>query len=130
MKGLLLDTHVLFWFDAADPRLPASVLAILRDPNRQLVVSVASLYEMGIALAKGRWPEASIYFPNAADRLAAAGYTVLPIAGRHVEAAAGLPRHHNDPWDRFLVGTAMVESLTLVTADSAMQAYACDRLWT
>lgn len=68
-------------------------------------------------------------FSQRRTRLAAAGYTVLPIEGAHVEAAALLPRHHNDPWDRLLIGTALVEGLTLVTADRAVQAYDGDWLW-
>ena len=129
MKGLLLDTHVLFWFDARDPRIPSITLRRLLDSESPLVVSVASIYEMAVALAKNRWPEAAIYFPQAAQKLEAAGYAVLPITGRHVEAAANLPRHHNDPWDRLLVATAESEGLTLVTADRAVQAYVVDWLW-
>ena len=90
----------------------------LQDSDLQLVVSVVSIYEMAVAIAKKRWPEAAPYFPDAAEKLEAAGYAVLPITGRHVEAAANLPRHHNDPWDRLLVATAESESLTLVTPTS------------
>jgi len=129
VKGLLLDTHALFWFDARDPRIPAATLRRLQTSALPLVVSVVSIYEMALAIAKNRWPEAAVYFPDAAEKLEAAGYTVLPITGRHVETAARLPRHHNDPWDRLLVATAMTEGLTLVTADRAVQAYAVDRLW-
>jgi PIN domain nuclease of toxin-antitoxin system len=129
VKGLLLDTHALFWFDARDPRIPADIVQRLLNSDLPLVVSVASIYEMAVAIAKNRWPEATVYFPDAARKLEAAGYTVLPITGPQVETAARLPRHHNDPWDRLLVATAMTESLTLVTADRAVQAYAVDWLW-
>ena len=129
MKGLLLDTHALFWFDARDPRIPAATLQRLLNGNLPLVVSVASIYEMAVAIAKNRWPEAAVYFPDAARKLAAAGYSVLPITGPHVETAAALPRHHNDPWDRLLVATARTEGLTLVTADSTVQAYDVDWVW-
>jgi PIN domain nuclease of toxin-antitoxin system len=127
--GLLLDTHALFWFDARDPRIPGATLRRLQESELPLVVSVVSIYEMAVAIAKGRWPEAAVYFPDAAARLEAAGYAVLPITGPHVEVAARLPRHHNDPWDRLLVATALSENLTLVTADLAVQAYDADWLW-
>lgn len=129
MSGLLLDTHTLFWFDARDPRLPAATLRHLQESEAPIVVSVVSIYEMAVALAKGRWPEAAVYFPEAAQKLEAAGYTVLPITGRHVERAAALPRHHNDPWDRLLVATALTEDFTIVTADQAIRAYAVEWLW-
>lgn len=94
-----------------------------------MTVSAVSIFEMALALAKDRWPEVDFMFPKAAEKLEAAGYAVLLITGRHVEAAAMLPRHHNDPWDRLLVATALTEGLTLVTADRAVQAYAIDWLW-
>lgn len=129
MKGLLLDTHALFWFDARDPRIPAATLERLLKSDPPLVVSVASIYEMVVAIAKNRRPEAAVCFPDAARKLEAAGYTVLPLTGPHVETAAARPRHHNDAWDRLLVATAVTESLTLVTADSTIQAFDIDWFW-
>jgi PIN domain nuclease of toxin-antitoxin system len=121
VTGLLLDTHVLFWYATGDRRLPASLRDRLSSEPISLTVSVVSIFEMALALAKGRWPEVGFMFPEAARKLEAAGYSVLPITGRHVETAAALPRHHNDPWDRLLVATARTEGLTLVTADSTVQ---------
>ena len=129
MTGLLLDTHVLFWYATGDRRLPAALRDRLQGQARPMTVSVVSIFEMALALAKNRWPEVDFMFPEATEKLEAAGYTVLPIAGRHVETAANLPRHHNDPWDRLLVATATSEGLTLVTADRAVQAYDVDWLW-
>lgn len=126
MSGLLLDTHALFWLDARDPRLPAATVRRLLGSEPR---SVVSSYEMAVALAKDRWHEAAICFPHAARQLEAAGYSVLPITGLHVETAARQPRHHNEPWDRLLVATARCEGLTLVTADSAVQVYSVDWLW-
>jgi len=37
--------------------------------------------------------------------------------------------HHNDPFDRLLVATSLVEKLTLVSADAALDAYGVTRLW-
>jgi PIN domain nuclease of toxin-antitoxin system len=47
----------------------------------------------------------------------------LPITLKHSEYAAALPMHHKDPFDRMLVGQAMVEGLVLVTADSKLVQY-------
>ena len=129
MTGLLLDTHVLFWYATGDHRLPLSLRNRLSSEPSSLTVSVVSIFEMALALAKGRWPEVGFMFPDAAEKLEAAGYSVLPISGPHVETAAALPRLHNDPWDRLLVATAMTEGMTLVTADSTIQAYRVDWVW-
>jgi PIN domain nuclease of toxin-antitoxin system len=36
-----------------------------------------------------------------------------------------LPLHHRDPFDRLLVAQSIAESLLLVSADRAFQAYGC-----
>ena len=37
--------------------------------------------------------------------------------------AVALPHHHRDPFDRMLIAQALVENLTLVTHDAAIQRY-------
>jgi PIN domain nuclease of toxin-antitoxin system len=51
------------------------------------------------------------------------GYTELEISGRHVIAVAGLPPIHKDPFDRLLIAQAMVEGITLLTADAMIARY-------
>ena len=45
------------------------------------------------------------------------------MTGAHAVAIASLPPLHRDPFDRMLVAQAMVEGLTLVTADPALAKY-------
>jgi PIN domain nuclease of toxin-antitoxin system len=40
-----------------------------------------------------------------------------------------MPLHHRDPFDRLIAATAMVEGLTLVTADEAFDLYGLERHW-
>jgi PIN domain nuclease of toxin-antitoxin system len=49
--------------------------------------------------------------------------TELPVAIRHGDRAATLPPLHGDPFDRMLVAQAMIENLTLVTADRLLAQY-------
>lgn len=129
MSSLLLDSHVLYWFGVGDPRIPRRTLERLQTDPGPLAVSVATILELALAFAKGRWPEIGFLFPGATGKLQRLGYAIIPIEGRHAETAAALPRHHADPWDRLLVATAIVEGLTLVTADRAIQGYPVDWLW-
>ena len=55
--------------------------------------------------------------------------TVLPIELGHALAAACLPSHHKDPFDRMLVAQAQLAELTLVTADKAIRQYDGVLLW-
>src|SRR4051794_28950816 len=45
------------------------------------------------------------------------------FASPHPLAAAPLPRHHDDPFDRMLIAQARIEGLTIVTRDPAFRAY-------
>ncbi len=53
----------------------------------------------------------------------AAGLTWLPITALHGQAAARLPTHHQDPFDRMLIAQAQLESCSIVTRDSGFEQY-------
>lgn len=51
------------------------------------------------------------------------GYKELVVLGAHAVAVASLPPIHKDPFDRLLVAQALVEGLTLLTADGLLARY-------
>ena len=51
------------------------------------------------------------------------GYEELAVTGAHVAAVAALPPLHRDPFDRMLVAQALVEGVSLVTADPGLEGY-------
>jgi PIN domain nuclease of toxin-antitoxin system len=116
---LLLDTHIFLWWLADDKRLEAAEREAIRDPENDVYLSAASVWEIVIkqALGRLRTPEPA---SAAALRL---GVQPLPITFEHVEATATLPPLHNDPFDHLLMAQARVESLTLVSHDPAIRAY-------
>jgi PIN domain nuclease of toxin-antitoxin system len=116
---LQLDTHVFLRWLADDKRLTAGERAASRDPENDVYLSAASVWEIVIkqALGRLRTPEpASV----AALRL---GLQPLPITFEHAGATAALGPLHNDPFDRLPMAQAKVESLTLVSHDPAIRAY-------
>ena len=56
-------------------------------------------------------------------RLLTSAFTELPVLFRHAEAAARLPPHHRDPFDRMLIAQARVEGLVVITRDSSFTRY-------
>ena len=44
-------------------------------------------------------------------------------SSEHALAVARLPLHHGDPFDRVLIGQALVEGMTLVTRDAMFERY-------
>ena len=119
--NLLLDTHVLLRA-ARGSDLSAGLRQLLEDQANRLVFSAASIWEIAIKSGLGR-PDFDV--PSGVFRrgLLEAGYQELPVTGVHAAALQGLPALHRDPFDRILVAQAMVESLTLVTADRTILTY-------
>ena len=54
---------------------------------------------------------------------------LLPIDTPHALAVVGLPAHHRDPFDRILIAQALVEGMTLVSADAKFAPYSVPILW-
>lgn len=119
---LLLDTHVLLWAAGLSERLPATALAMIEDPETDLVFSAASIWEVVVKNALGR-ADFSVD-PHLLRRgLLESGYTELAVTSAHALAVALLPPIHKDPFDRILVAQAQSEEIVLLTADSAVSRY-------
>jgi PIN domain nuclease of toxin-antitoxin system len=114
---LLLDTHVLIWWDE-DARLSRAAGDAIRDAD-QVYVSAVSGWEIAIKAALGRLkPRRTV-----SDAVAESGFEELPVLLRHAEELSGLPMHHRDPFDRMLVAQATADGLTIVTRDAAIRRY-------
>lgn len=119
---LLLDTHVLLWAAGQPERLSKQARALLDDPNNEPIFSAASLWEIAIKKALNR---ADFRVDSRALRhgLLNNGYAELPVGGDHAVAVDALPPIHKDPFDRILVAQAIVEGVTLLTADAIVAQY-------
>lgn len=118
----LLDTHLLLWAAGSPERLSTTTLTLLEDPENELFFSAASLWEIAIKHGLGRDDfkvDARVLRRGLLDN----GYSELPIASEHAVAIDNLPPIHKDPFDRILVAQAMVEGITLLTADSLVAQY-------
>ena len=122
MKRLLLDTHILLWAAQNSQRLTSKARELINDPQNEVFFSVASLWEIGIKFALGR-DDFAISPADLHEGLASHDYVELPILTPHALLSARLPALHKDPFDRMLVAQAMVENLTLITADATVAAY-------
>lgn len=116
----LLDTHVLLWAVLNDPRLTATQAEAIS--KGEIYLSAASVWEIGIKRALGKLAVPDELFDIAVD----AGCRPLPITWAHAEAAAALPRHHADPFDRMLIAQARCESLHLASSDMRLATYDVD----
>ncbi len=116
---LLLDTHILLWWLADDPKLPSAAASAIADGTTFVAVSAASAWEIAIKKAAGRLDAPD----DLLDAIEANDFSALSINASHALAAGALPAHHADPFDRMLVAQARVEGLSLVTVDSRFTVY-------
>ena len=126
---LLLDTHALLWWLAEPSRLSPSAHAAIAETANQVFVSAATGWELATKVRLGKLEIAEQLLSNLPQLLADQGFKVLPIKLRHGLRAGGYPQPHRDPFDRLLAAQAELESLTLVSIDSALQAFPCRLLW-
>ena len=117
---LLLDTHVLLWWLSDDRKLATSGRQIIANPNNDVFVSSASVWEISIKTALGRL---EIELDALENAIARNGFHSLPIGFRHAITAGRLPAVHRDPFDRMLVAQASVEELRIVSHDRVFERY-------
>lgn len=120
---LLLDTHIFLWFISGDKQLSESALAAIRDPNHEVYLSVASVWEAVVKHQLGKLPlptPPEIYLPlqRRNHRIAS-----LEISEATIDFLPKLPALHRDPFDRILICQALQYGLTIVTVDALVSAY-------
>jgi len=117
---LLLDTHVLLWGIAGDPRLTPTIERMIRSEDNDSFVSIASLWEIAIKMRRGKLvapDDLPVLLDSDPD------FSILDATIDHVWRVRTLPLIHADPFDRLLVAQAMAEGMSLVTHDRRMADY-------
>ncbi len=120
---LLLDTHIFIWWADESGKPSPQALALCEDPANELVLSVASIWEMQIKRQLGKLQLTLPLRDLVAGQQATNNLAVLPVTLAHVLALESLPPRHKDPFDRLLVAQAMVEGAVLVSVDTVFAAY-------
>ena len=114
----LLDSNVLLWLNSNPDRIPAEVIAEL-DAAEMVYFSAASAWELAIKQSLGKLRMSG----SISTFVERAGLLELAVTTRFAEAAAQLPMHHRDPFDRVIVAQAMSEGLVLITSDRRLARY-------
>ena len=120
---ILVDTHVVVWL-AFDQHQISRKARIAIDNARKnaegLAISDITLLELATLVMKGRLRlDISL---ESFLREVESRFVVLPITGRACARAMELPATYpKDPADRIIAATALVEGLSLLTADRAIR---------
>jgi len=126
---LLLDTHIWLWTALAPERISRSIRRQIDNPTNELWLSPISVWELLSLHARKR---VSLEMPVErwiAETMKAIPTTEAPLTTDVALETNRIALPHRDPADRFLVATANVFGLTLVTNDAALlKARSCNVL--
>lgn len=118
---LLLDTHMILWSLADDPKLPKRLGTEINNAKNEVYVSAASFWELQI---KHMLHPTQIPNPkDVADYCKLAGYKIIGMNLKEILALDQLKPIHKDPFDRMLISQAKTYGLKLATADEKMLSY-------
>lgn len=119
----LLDTHIFIWADSEPERLSKLAINLINDPNHQIYLSLASLWEMQIKLQLGKLTLSMTLVELIKDIEKSQNFIFLPIEKSHILALANLPMIHKDPFDRLIIAQALSEDMTIITDDGFVKQY-------
>jgi len=129
---ILLDTHVIIWLAQDYSKISSAARSAIeeeRKKERGLAISCMTILEIARLASYGRVnliPDMETFLSDVEQR-----FIVVPIA-RHIamQAFALPPSYPNDPVDRIIGATALIEDIPLITANRAIrQARAVTTIW-
>ena len=119
---MILDTCALLWLASGDKMISRPTLKQINEASA-VYVSAISGFEIAIKAGRGKlelpYPSHE-WFEKVVEHH---GLTVLPLELDACIAAAALPPIHNDPCDRFIIATAKINDLVVVTRDENFEKY-------
>ncbi len=118
---LLLDTHALLWWLSDDAALGRYVRELIADHSNDILVSVASLWEIQVKVRAGKLVAD---MPGILGEIEAQAFDLLPIRPAHLVCLGTLPARHKDPFDHLLIAQAIVEGAIFVSDDGRIGEYA------
>ena len=129
---ILLDTHIVLWLTSDPARLSLKARKAIEQARKDavsLAISDITLLELAALVRKGRI-QLTISLESLLQEIEAR-FAVLPISSRACARTLQLPPSYpKDPADRLIGATALVELLSLVTADREIrQSKALATIW-
>jgi PIN domain nuclease of toxin-antitoxin system len=127
--NLLLDSHTFVWMHEEAHKLSIKVAYEILNPANRLFLSVASVWELQIKIKLGKFSFSDTLENVILQEQQTNNLQILPVNLSHALYLENLPLHHKDPFDRLLISQAIVENMTLVSADPEFANYQMNLLW-
>ena len=127
MRKLLVDTCAIIWLATGDRKLSKLARGAMCDAEL-LCFSSISIWEIARLVKAG-----DLELPVSPARLAellVEQYEMkeLPVSNPISLRASALPEFHKDPADRFIIATALINDLTVVTGDHRFAEYGVETI--
>jgi PIN domain nuclease of toxin-antitoxin system len=126
-RALLLDTHALLWWAAADKALSKKVARLLEEQDVTVFASAATTLEIAtkVRLGKLKWTS-----PDSVETYCIGqGFELMPVTFAHAQRAGSWPQEHGDPFDRLLAAQSQLEDMPLATNDPKIKAFGIKTIW-
>ncbi len=117
MSLILLDTHVFLWWAQANPRIRPNWLEEITASSNTVFLSSVSAWEIETKKRIGKLDFDDEVEPVALEY----NFRPLALTIQHAALAGSLAWEHRDPFDRMIVAQALLDNMTLISADAVMK---------
>lgn len=128
----LIDTHTFLWFISGSSKLSATAKQSISNSNNEIVLSIASLWEISIKTSLNKL-EISGSYESVIQDVINFNIEILSINFLHTLYQSKLPLYHRDPFDRMIISQAKAEGFNLISGDQMLDHYFLDgdikRIW-
>jgi len=124
----LIDTHVIIWLAIDSSELPQNIKKIIEHPDHEIYICSVSLWEIAIKMNLGKL-DLKLPLDKLLSDIKSGGFNILQLEEKYLSKLLNIPYIHKDPFDRLLISTALVENLTIITADENIQKYNVSWNW-
>jgi len=128
----LLDSHTFLWYISGSGELSSKAKEIIGTPDSELLISIASLWEISLKHSLGKLEIKGTY-DSIADDLTENDIEILPIDFIHTKVQTKLHHYHKDPFDRIIIAQALSENIDIISKDEIFDLYfkgeAVQRIW-
>jgi len=125
----LLDTNSFLWFISGNEKLSIKARNFIEDFENELVLSIASLWEIAIKVSIGKLQLLKHFDILIPEKIEENEIEILNLELKHFSTMMKLPFHHRDPFDRIIIAQSITENISVITSDGIFEDYLVKVIW-
>ncbi len=126
----MLDTCSFLWLVTANTdKLCENAISVFTSEENIIYFSVVSAWEISIKASIGKLDIALPVEKFLINQIELNDLNIVSIGLKHVTKVSDFALHHKDPFDRLLIAQAMIEGMTILTADNIFKKYGVETIW-